>query len=163
MGRYRPPAEKSTPLISAAGLQALKQELEDFWPRRREVTAALTAAAAEGDRSENAEYIYRKKQLREMDRRIGYLQRRIPTLKVVANKPSNCDQVFFAACVRLLRLDGEELEFTIVGPDEIGKNRISIDSPLARGCLKKEVGDEVEVETPAGVQSYEVMEISYRE
>ena len=106
MGRYRPPAPKSSPYITPAGYQALANELESLWKRRAGVTRALTAAAAEGDRSENAEYIYRKKELREIDRRIRYLQKRLPDLKVVSEPPSDRDRVFFGATVSLEDDDG---------------------------------------------------------
>ena len=99
MGRYRPPAPKSSPYITREGHQALQQELKDLWLRRAEVTRALTAAAAEGDRSENAEYIYRKKELREIDWRLRYLQKRLPELKVVSSPPSNPELIFFGAWV----------------------------------------------------------------
>ena len=88
MSRYRPPGPKKSPYITLAGMRALEAEQKSIWLRRREVVAALSAAAAEGDRSENAEYIYRKKELRELDRRIRYLQKRLPELNVVAEKPA---------------------------------------------------------------------------
>lgn len=95
MGRYRPPAPKKSPYITLEGHIRLSDELEGLWPTRREVVAALSAAAAEGDRSENAEYIYRKKQLGGIDRRIRYLQKRLDELKVVDNEPSDPNKVFF--------------------------------------------------------------------
>ena len=95
MGRYRPPAPKKSPYITARGMERLRHEEKALWLRRRDVTKALSAAAAEGDRSENAEYIYRKKELREIDRRIRYLQKRLPDLKVVTGLPDNPEQVFF--------------------------------------------------------------------
>src|SRR5210317_2472104 len=101
MGRYRPPTPPSSPYITRDGFDALAAELKALWKRRAGVTRALTAAAAEGDRSENAEYIYRKKELREIDRRIRYLQKRMPELKVVSARPSNLEQVFFGARVTL--------------------------------------------------------------
>jgi len=94
MGRYRSPTPASSPYITAKGYQKLEQELDDLWVRRAGVTKALAAAAAEGDRSENAEYIYRKKELREIDRRIRYLQKRLPGLKVVSHPPDNRDRVY---------------------------------------------------------------------
>jgi len=99
MSRWRPPRPKSSPYVTAQGYQVLEAELKQLWERRKHVTAALSAAAAEGDRSENAEYIYRKKELREIDRRIHYLQKRLPSLTVVSEKPSNQSQVFFGAWV----------------------------------------------------------------
>ncbi|MCP4386715.1 MAG: transcription elongation factor GreB, partial [Gammaproteobacteria bacterium] len=95
MSRYRPPAPRKSPYITPAGMRALEAEQKSIWLRRREVVGALAAAAAEGDRSENAEYIYRKKELRELDRRIRYLQKRLPDLKVVEQKPASQDRVYF--------------------------------------------------------------------
>ena len=110
---------KSSPYITAEGMARLNEELDERWQRRRDVVKALSAAAAEGDRSENAEYIYRKKELRGIDRRIRYLQKRMPDLRVVSDKPDDQEMVFFAAWVRLETETGEEVEYRIVGPDEI--------------------------------------------
>jgi len=123
MGRYRPPAPKKSPYITPAGYLALRQESKALWIRRAEVTKALTAAAAEGDRSENAEYIYRKKQLREIDRRIHYLQRRLPALRVVREPPPNRSRIFFGARVTLENQAGEEVLYRIVGADELDPRR----------------------------------------
>jgi transcription elongation factor GreB len=163
MGRYRPPAPPKSPYITANGFRSLQQEEQTLWVRRRDVTKALSAAAAEGDRSENAEYIYRKKELREIDRRIRYLQKRLPTLRVVEQPPGNRQQVFFAAWITLEREDGSEHRYRIVGPDEIDHHPhyISMDSPLARALMKKNLDDQVEVETPGGVQTYWVTDIDY--
>ncbi len=137
-------------------------EVQDLWTRRREVTAALAAAAAEGDRSENAEYIYRKKQLRELDRRLGYLQRRLPALKVV-DAVSDRERVYFGAWVTLEDTAGAEQEYRIVGPDELDRapGHISVDSPLARALLKRTLDDVVRVETARGVAEYVVVDIRY--
>lgn len=131
--------------------------------RRKGVTEAVTAAAAEGDRSENAEYIYRKKELREIDRRIRYLQKRLAVLKVVRERPSTLKKIFFGAWVELSDEDGTQSKVRIVGPDEIdpSKHWISIDSVVARALLKKEEGDEVIVKAPGGETSYVVESISY--
>lgn len=163
MGRYRPPAPPKSPYITAEGFERLRTEEQSIWVRRREVTKALAAAAAEGDRSENAEYIYRKKELREIDRRIRYLQKRLPTLKVVREPPGNRDQVFFAAWVTLETEEGETSEYRIVGPDEIDHQpgHISMDSPLARALMKRRLDDEVEVTTPGGKTTYWIVEIRY--
>ena len=163
MGRYRAPSPPKSPYITEPGYQSLKREERDLWIRRREVTKALAAAAAEGDRSENAEYIYRKKELREIDRRIRYLQKRIPTLKVVNQPPSNPDQVFFAAWIVLETEQGDEREYRIVGPDELDSDPkyISLDSPLAQALLKRSLDDEVVVETPAGKMRYWIVDIHY--
>lgn len=163
MARYRSPQPKSSLYISAEGYQALQDELEALWQRRHHVTKALAAAAAEGDRSENAEYIYRKKELREIDRRVRYLQKRLPDLKVVSEKPSDQAVIYFGAWVRLEDDDGNELVYRIVGPDEfdVGKGYISMDAPMARALMKKRVDDEVTVHTPKGERLYCVLEVSY--
>jgi transcription elongation factor GreB len=163
MGRYRPPQPKQSPYITRAGYLRLEAESKLLWVRRREVTKALTAAAAEGDRSENAEYIYRKKELRELDRRIRYLQKRLPDLKVVETRPSNPEQIFFGALVELEDDAGEALAYRIVGPDEFDPQRgwISMDAPLARALLKRFVDDEVRVQTPAGERRFWVLSVTY--
>jgi transcription elongation factor GreB len=163
MGRYRPPAPKSSPYITREGHQTLQQELKDLWKRRAEVTRALTAAAAEGDRSENAEYIYRKKELREIDRRVRYLQKRLPELKVVSSPPSNPELVFFGAWVILEDDDSREQVYRIVGADEFDTARgwISMDSPMARALMKKTCDDEVRVETPGGTRRYLIVGVRY--
>ena len=146
MGRWRPPAAVSSPYITAAGFSILQKELEDLWPRRRDVVAALSAAAAEGDRSENAEYIYRKKELAGLDRRIRYLQKRLPSLKVVRDRPKG-DAVYFGAIVEVCDDDGRTRRHRIVGADETdaATSAISIDSPLARALIGKRVDDEVSI------------------
>jgi transcription elongation factor GreB len=163
MIRYRPPAPSKSAYITIEGMRVLESEQKDLWPRRREVVTHLSAAAAEGDRSENAEYIYRKKELRELDRRIRYLQKRLPDLTVVSEKPRSSERIFFGAIVKLENDDDEVSLFRIVGPDELdhGENYISIDSPLARALMKRELGDEVKVEVPSGLLSYIIIEISY--
>jgi transcription elongation factor GreB len=163
MGRYRPPAPRSSPYITRDGFQTLSAELKALWKRRASVTRALTAAAAEGDRSENAEYIYRKKELREIDRRIRYLQKRLPDLKVVAEPPANIGAVFFGAWVTLENEQAQETTYRIVGADEFDptKGWISIDSPMATALLKKTIDDEVRVDTPDGIRRYIVIEVSY--
>lgn len=123
----------------------------------------LAAAAAEGDRSENAEYIYRKKQLREIDRRIRYLEKRLPALKVVDRPPEGTGQVFFGAWVTLEDADGGETVYRIVGADEFDpkRNWISVDSPMARALLRRRVDDEVGVETPGGRVERVIVRVSY--
>lgn len=163
MGRYRPPQPKSTPYITRQGYLTLEQELKALWVTRDEVTKAVAAAAAEGDRSENAEYIYRKKQLREIDRRLRYLQKRLPDLTVVDRVPDNRQQIFFGAWVKLEDDDGKEFVYRIVGPDEFATDRryISLDSPMARALLKKNLDDEVSVSTPGGQVHFMVTDVSY--
>ena len=165
MGRYRPPQPKSSPYITAEGYEKLDTELKALWKRRAIVVKILAEAAAEGDRSENAEYIYRKKELREIDYRIRYLQKRLPDLKVVKTQPSNPQQVFFAAWVTLEDDNGDEKTYRIVGPDELApkKGWISMDSPVAKALLKKQVDDEVSVETPNGFENYYISNVYYKE
>lgn len=163
MGRYRPPSPRSSPYITRDGFQTLSAELKALWTRRASVTRAITAAAAEGDRSENAEYIYRKKELREIDRRIRYLQKRLPDLKVVAEPPSDITAVFFGAWVTLENKQAQEATYRIVGADEFdpAKGWISMDSPMATALLKKTIDDEVSVETPNGLHHYIIIDVSY--
>ncbi len=163
MSRYRPPQPPSSPYITPDGYEKLQEELKALWKRRADVTKALAAAAAEGDRSENAEYIYRKKELREIDRRIGYLQKRLPHLKVVTEKPTDITRVFFGAFVTLEDDAGNEVEYRIVGADEIDteKGWISLDAPVARALMKKAIDDEVEVATPSGKATYLIMKVRY--
>ena len=134
-----------------------------LWVQRREVVAALSAAAAEGDRSENAEYIYRKKQLREMDRRIRYLQKRLDELKPVAQPPADRARVFFGARVEVESEPGERCRYLIVGADEIGSEAgaISVDSPVARALLGRHLDDEVCIDTPAGPRRLWIVSIAY--
>jgi transcription elongation factor GreB len=163
MGRYRPPVKKSSPYITPEGYRTLAEELQALWQRRAGVTRALTAAAAEGDRSENAEYIYRKKQLREIDRRIRYLQKRLPDLKVVDTSPTDREKIFFGAAVTLEDNTGREVVYRIVGADEFdpAKGWISVDAPLARALLAKTLDDEIQVTTPGGEVSFVVVAIDY--
>ena len=145
----------------------MKAELDDLWRvRRPEVVRALAAAAAEGDRSENAEYTYRKKQLGEIDRRVRYLTKRLETLKVVDAAPSDPAAVFFGAWIELEREDdGAVLRYRIVGPDETDAalGHISIDSPLARAVLRKRVDEEFEAHLPTGPARFIVLSVSYGE
>ncbi len=163
MSRYRPPQPPSSLYITPQGYTALDDELKALWKRRHLVVEALSAAAAEGDRSENAEYIYRKKELRGIDRRIRYLQKRLPNFKVVHDKPSTSDRIFFGAWVTLEDDDGKEIIYRIVGADETDPQLgfISIDSPMAKALLKKEIDDEVKVKTPDGDLCLYVCAIRY--
>lgn len=145
MSRWRPPVEPTTPYITAAGYRALEEEAKALIARRREVVVHLAAAAAEGDRSENAEYIYRKKELRELDRRLGYLQRRMPRLTVVREVPAVRDRVFFGARVTVELPSGESRCYRLVGGDEAdaARGEISVDAPVAKALLKRALDDEV--------------------
>lgn len=151
--------------ITPDGARRLREELDFLWRvERPRVTQGVSDAAAEGDRSENAEYIYGKKRLREIDRRIRFLTKRLDLLTVVNAPPSSSDKVFFGAWVRLEDEAGEEREYRIVGPDEFdaGKGWISLASPMARALLGKRDGDEVLVRRPAGEARFTVLEVSYR-
>jgi transcription elongation factor GreB len=165
MPRWRPPPEKSTAIITRAGYERLREEFNELWKLRRpEVVKALSEAAAEGDRSENAEYIYRKKQLGEIDRRVRYLGKRLESLKVAEEKPSDPSAIYFGASFELENADsGELVRYRIVGPDETdaAQGWISVDSPLARAVLRKRVDDEFEVDLPLGKTSFVVVSVDY--
>ena len=165
MSRWRPPPPRSTAIITRTGFDALKAELDHLWRELRpEVVKALAAAAAEGDRSENAEYTYRKKQLGEIDRRVRYLSKRIPSLKVAEGAPADREAVFFGATIEIENLgSGETRTWRIVGPDETDARRgwISVDSPLARAALKKRVDEEFEAELPGGKACFTIVSVHY--
>ena len=164
MARWRPPSTRSSPYITPEGERALRAELKSLWLlRRQEVVPALRAAAAEGDRSENAEYIYRKKQLGEIDRRVRYLSRRLDVVEVVRHKPPRQDRIFFGANVVLEDAAGAMHRYRIVGADETSgaKGWISVDSPMARALLGRQVDDSITVELPEGRVELTVLEISY--
>ena len=154
----------SSPYITAEGYKRLKDEHDQLWRvRRPEVVRALAAAAAEGDRSENAEYIYRKKELREVDRRLRYLQTRLPDLRVVDQPPTDASRVFFGAWVELEDAGGQPKTYRIVGGDEIDARRgwISVDSPLARVLLKKQAGESVTAQLPGGEVEMAIVAVRY--
>lgn len=162
--RYRPPTAPSSAYITRAGYERLRAELNELWRQRRpEVVSALSAAAAEGDRSENAEYQYRKKQLGEIDRRVRYLTRRLERLKVVEAAPTDPERIYFGAMVELEDESGQIRRYRLVGPDEIDPalGWISIDAPLSRALLGKRAQEEVSVALPAGVMCYFILAVSY--
>ena len=164
MSRWRAAAAASTAVITGEGHRRLKDELDRLWRvTRPEVVRALADAAAEGDRSENAEYIYRKKQLGEIDRRVRYLTKRLEALRVIDAPPSDPSAVYFGAWLRVESEDGETHDYRIVGPDETDASRgwISIDSPLARAALRAHVDDEFEAELPSGRVRFVVVGVSY--
>jgi transcription elongation factor GreB len=163
MGRWRPPVEQGTPYITAAGYRALENEARALWQRRQDVVRHLAAAAAEGDRSENAEYQYRKKQVREIDRRMGYLERRMPRLTVVSEIPADRARVFFGALIELEDSDGETCHYRIVGADETcpAEGVISIDSPVARQLLGRALDDVVELDAGTGSGTMHIVAIDY--
>ena len=141
----------------------LQAELKALWEKRGKVTKALTAAAAEGDRSENAEYIYRKKELREIDRRLRYLQKRLPDLNIVPAQQKDNKQIFFGAWVTVKTFSGDKATYRIVGPDEFDSDKgyISLDSPLAKGLLKKTIHDEVIIHTDKSELRYSIIDVNY--
>ncbi len=164
MSRWRPAAAVSTAVITPDGHHRLKAELEELWRvRRPEVVRALAAAAAEGDRSENAEYTYRKKQLGEIDRRVRYLSKRLQDVRVLDTLPTDRSAIFFGAWFRVEDEHGDEHEYRIVGPDETDAARgwISIDSPLARAALKRHAEDEFEAALPGGPMRFVVLTVRY--
>ncbi|HET6603791.1 MAG TPA: transcription elongation factor GreB [Xanthomonadaceae bacterium] len=165
MARWRPPPQHSTAIITRAGYQRLRAELDELWRTQRpEVVRALAAAAAEGDRSENAEYSYRKRQLAGIDRRVHYLGKRLPQLRVVDVVPGDREAVYFGAWMRLLdESSGELLELRIVGPDETdaGSGQVSIDAPLARAALGKRADQRLVVERPDGTRGYRILAVRY--
>lgn len=151
-------------LVTRAGWAALKAELEQLWRiERPQVTQAVHEAAKNGDRSENGDYIYGKRRLREIDRRVRYLRKRLETAQVVDYSPEQEGKVFFGASVALETEGGEQSVYRIVGSDEIDprQSRISIDSPMARALIGKAVGDEVCVVTPSGEKWLLVQAIRY--
>ena len=164
MSRYRPPRPRSSPYITPAGQERLAGELKELWKvKRPEVTRKVAEAAALGDRSENAEYIYGKRQLREIDARIRFLAKRLDELTVVDRPPNDQAKVFFGAWVRLADETGEEARYRLVGSDEFDRapEFISIDSPVARKLLGKSVGDEVELPGAGGGKTWEVVAVGY--
>ena len=154
-----------TPLITRAGYNQLRNELDQLWKSERpEITRKVTWAASLGDRSENADYQYNKKKLREIDRRVRYLRKALENLKVVDYDPAQDGKVFFGARVGIEREDGKLLSIRIVGYDEIfdRKDYISIDSPMARALLGKQVDDEALVKTDAGIAKWYINSIVYQ-
>lgn len=154
-----------TKLVTRDGYNKLKAEHDELWFKKRpEVTKIVSWAASLGDRSENADYTYNKRLLRQIDSRIRYLRKRLEDLQIVDYSPQQDGKVFFGAWVAIEDEDGEELRFRIVGPDEIyGEDGyISIDAPMARALLKKSVDDEVVVQTPSGEKRWYVTAISYQ-
>jgi transcription elongation factor GreB len=157
----RPPSSR---YITPEGARALKAELDQLWTvERPRVTREVADAAAQGDRSENAEYIYGKKRLREIDRRLEFLAKRLDSLTVVEPRQRSDDKVYFGAWVTLEDDDGD-VEYRLVGPDEADARRglISIDSPLGRALLGRAVGDEVRVVRPKGATVYSIAAVRYQ-
>ncbi|KJZ12804.1 transcription elongation factor GreB [Marinomonas sp. S3726] len=153
-----------TKLITREGHQKLKDEIDYLWRKERpEITKIVTWAAGLGDRSENADYQYNKRRLREIDRRVRFLRKTLDDIKIVDYHPQQDGKIFFGAWVELEDEDENTIFFRIVGTEEIygRKDYISIDSPMARACLKKEVDDEVIVKAPSGDKLWTVNKIKY--
>jgi len=166
MSRYRPPQPRGSKYITQSGWQKLKDELDHRWRGLRpQLTQAGSRAACQGDRSENAEYIYGKKQLREIDSRVRFLRQRLDGMVIVNQQPSDLSRIYFGAWVTLEDENGIELNYRIVGPDEFdaAQNLISMDAPLAKALFKKAVDDEVSIEIANGRKTYVVVAISYRD
>ena len=164
MTRYRTPETPGSRYITAAGARALRDELDGLWRvQRPQVTRAVSEAAAQGDRSENAEYIYGKRQLREIDRRVRFLRKRLEGMVIVDQPPDDTSRIYFGAWVTLEDETGTTLEVRIVGPDEIAAapGYISMDSPLARALRLKRRDDEISVEVPGGSRTYVVVDVRY--
>jgi transcription elongation factor GreB len=164
MSRYRPPQPKSSAYITPEGEKVLRDELFQLWKiERPQVTHIVHEAAKNGDRSENGDYIYGKRRLREIDSRVRFLTKRLEALTVVYDKPREQDKVYFGAWVTLEDDDGNETEYRIVGPDEFNlrENKLSMDSPLARAMLKKSIDDEVVFQTPTGEKTFYISSIRY--
>jgi transcription elongation factor GreB len=165
MGRAPPREAAGSKYITPPGAQRLRAELDELWREERpRVTQAVAAAAAQGDRSENAEYIYGKRRLREIDRRVRYLRRRLDGMVVVEQPPADLSRVFFGAWVMLETEDGAQSRYRIVGPDEfdMAPGYISMDSPLGRALLRRRLDEEVVVETPGGARAYVIVSIEYQ-
>ena len=166
MGRWRPPKEKGSKYITPEGAQKLTEELQYLWKvERPQVTARVSAAAAQGDRSENAEYIYGKKRLYQIDGRIRFLSKRLDGITMVDHIPDDQDIVYFGAFVTLEDEEGEEVEYRIVGPDEFNvvDGKLSMDSPLGKALLGKRVEDKIKISTLKGVKVFYILKIRYFE
>jgi transcription elongation factor GreB len=164
MGRFRAAAPPASKYITPEGEVRLREELEQLWRHERpKVTQAVAEAAAQGDRSENAEYTYGKRRLREIDRRVRFLRKRLDGMVVVDQPPTDRNKVYFGAWVTVESDDGKRSRYRVVGPDEFDREPgyISMDSPLGRALLRRSLDDEVTVELPAGSRTLVIVEIDY--
>jgi len=164
MGRFRTPAPAASKYITPEGERRLREELGQLWRiERPKVTQAVAEAAAQGDRSENAEYTYGKRRLREIDRRVRFLRKRLDGMVVVDQAPTDRNKVYFGSWVTVESAEGEHSRYRVVGPDEFDREPgyISMDSPLGRALLRRSLDDEVTVELPAGSQRLVIIEIDY--
>jgi len=166
LSRYRPSEKPGSKFITPAGAARLRQELDELWRvERPRVTQAVSEAAAQGDRSENAEYTYGKRRLREIDRRVRFLRKRLDGMTIVDKPPGDRNRVFFGAWVTLEDEAGNELLHRIVGPDEfdMAPGYISMDAPLARAMMRKALDEEFVVELPGGRRAYTIVAIHYED
>jgi len=164
MSRWKPPSRPGSQYITPAGAKRLRDELDQLWKvERPQVTQAVSEAAAQGDRSENAEYTYGKRRLREIDRRVRFLRKRLDGMTIVDQPPSDPRRVFFGAWVEIEDPQGKTQRHRIVGPDEfdMAAGYISMDSPLARALLGRRLDDEVRVQLPGGEQAIVITAIDY--
>ena len=164
MGRYRPPTHRGSNYITPEGEIALREELHQLWKvERPTVTHVVHEAAKNGDRSENGDYIYGKKRLREIDSRVRFLTNRLDHLTVVDQVPNQQDKIFFGAWVTLEDEAGQLQRYRIVGPDEFNlrENKVGMDSPLAKALLGKSLDDEISFQSPSGLKVFIVHAISY--
>jgi len=168
MSRYRTPVAPGSQYITPEGAERLREELHRLWHEERpRVTQAVSEAAAQGDRSENAEYTYGKKRLHEIDRRVRFLRKRLDGMKIVdplaAGGRRDADRVYFGAWVQTRYPNGETRWYRVVGPDEfdMAEDYLSMDSPLGSSLLGKRLDDAVTVALPAGDHTYTVVAISY--
>ncbi|MGH8139177.1 MAG: transcription elongation factor GreB [Steroidobacteraceae bacterium] len=164
MGRFRPAQDQGSQYITPEGARRLREELDQLWRTERpRVTQAVAEAAAQGDRSENAEYIYGKRRLREIDRRVRFLRQRLDGMVIVDQPPSDVRRVFFGAWVSVESENGEPSRYRIVGPDEfdMAPGYISMDSPLGRALLRRGLDEEFTVELPGGPRAFVIVAIAY--
>ena len=164
MSRYRSPTKPGAKYITKEGEESLKEELNHLWRiERPQVTQSVSEAAALGDRSENAEYIYGKKRLREIDRRVRYLTKRLEEVQIVSQPPKDRAKIYFGAIVKLTNDQGNIASYRLVGPDEIQpkKGFISVDSPVGKALLGKQKGDEIIIDSNAGQKNYFVLKVTY--
>jgi transcription elongation factor GreB len=164
MTRYRARETPGSKYITPQGAARMHKELDDLWRLERpRVTKAVAEAAAQGDRSENAEYTYGKRRLREIDRRVRFLRKRLEGMVVVDKAPTDATKVFFGAWVTLETDSGASSRYRIVGPDEfdLEPGYISMDSPLARALMRKGRDDEVTIDVPGGTTTYTVVNVEY--
>jgi transcription elongation factor GreB len=164
VSRYRPTEKPGSQFITAAGAARLQSELNELWKiERPRVTQAVSEAAAQGDRSENAEYTYGKRRLREIDRRVRFLRKRLDGMTIVDQPPSDPERVFFGAWITLEDDEGREQKHRIVGPDEfdMASGYISMDAPLARALMGKRLDEEIRVALPGGERAYVIVDIRY--